>query len=978
MLEPSKDIDITQNDVTYFSYLIIVLIADYSKSQPILEALIDNKALEEIYMLLPGDLTGFSLAQVRHAIEKLYDLGSDNPSYVLTVIASVTGTVELLIVAETSPLFLSQLSTLYAPTLKQKFENYLVERCRNYANFIITNFIRATRNFLGSTQAIFSALINEKPLEEIYMLLPSDIADKDLSLLRFAIESLYFLYVAPEKYVEVDQLLLKGIFIRNKKEELVDKIRGNTSRVLQEMAQFSNIKMAFEYPPLFQEYLFASYISKRATRIISMIGDYSQTQAIFQALVDNTALEEVYKLLPSNIEDKNLIQLRHAIKSFHLLCADPKQHEEVKEAFLEGLTIEEEKQKLVNILREVTLNILQKVTNLIQLAIIAETLGRNSVKKEQEIDLLKILRLPFMPIFEHSKPGQSVAETISEIFINNVKLVLVNLNDSHNQIYLDTLAKLIDNELAKPQLIHDILNYIESKDSKFYLVDDKFPVASLDRIAELAKLSEKVFSYIKTDWLKKVSPVKAVAFAFQVQRKFHHFNNEEEKAEAIASLLADVNIMQLSGTPLKIYFMLCGPMRQKKLLESKLPQIRQTLLEIPAATRLIIASDHQLLDENMDDAFLGKDVREIINFLKEKSYFITNDQRSFLIRYIISLLKEGEFSYKLKDLALRDEKCALALISYEDWQKVISSPVDFLYELCCRYSTIREQVEKNNALKIILNSSTKYSQRADRHKIAGDIFPPSLHKYSLKVKLVGDSKVGKSSLILRYAEGRYIKYTERVSEALIGSYLEGYSKEEYCSQIKFVNFEDKYIALEVKESSKYEHFQGPHRDRDPDLYILVFDVTNPLSFDYVKYQEIMIRQNALNAICVLVATKTDQKNDRLVEPTTAQTWADSLNMPYIETSAKENVHIEAAFEMGIPLVWNKWMQQHPPESELESQSSQPKEPSSDQSLSWGSRSHHFRAPSSSPKVSNTATSTCVASNSPMEQSSNMRPPTCRQ
>jgi Ras-related protein Rab-1A len=78
----------------------------------------------------------------------------------------------------------------------------------------------------------------------------------------------------------------------------------------------------------------------------------------------------------------------------------------------------------------------------------------------------------------------------------------------------------------------------------------------------------------------------------------------------------------------------------------------------------------------------------------------------------------------------------------------------------------------------------------------------------------------------------------------------------------------------------------------------VYDVTDQVSWFNVKQwlQEIE-RYACENVNKLLVGNKADLTSKRAVDTNTAKEYADSLGIPFIETSAKNSTNIEKAFVM---------------------------------------------------------------------------------
>jgi Ras-related protein Rab-1A len=77
---------------------------------------------------------------------------------------------------------------------------------------------------------------------------------------------------------------------------------------------------------------------------------------------------------------------------------------------------------------------------------------------------------------------------------------------------------------------------------------------------------------------------------------------------------------------------------------------------------------------------------------------------------------------------------------------------------------------------------------------------------------------------------------------------------------------------------------------------VVYDVTDQESFNNVKQwlQEIE-RYACENVNKLLVGNKSDLTTKKVVDFTTAKEFADSLDIPFLETSAKNATNVEQAF-----------------------------------------------------------------------------------
>ncbi|KAJ6686026.1 RAS-RELATED PROTEIN RABD2A-LIKE [Salix purpurea] len=150
--------------------------------------------------------------------------------------------------------------------------------------------------------------------------------------------------------------------------------------------------------------------------------------------------------------------------------------------------------------------------------------------------------------------------------------------------------------------------------------------------------------------------------------------------------------------------------------------------------------------------------------------------------------------------------------------------------------------------------------------------------YLFKLLLIGDSGVGKSCLLLRFADDSYI--------------------ESYISTIgvDFVN--GKTIKLQIWDTAGQERFRTITSSyyRGAHGIIVVYDVTDQESFNNVKqWLNEIDRYASDNVNKLLVGNKSDLTANKVVSYETAKAFADEIGIPFMETSAKDATNVEQAF-----------------------------------------------------------------------------------
>lgn len=158
------------------------------------------------------------------------------------------------------------------------------------------------------------------------------------------------------------------------------------------------------------------------------------------------------------------------------------------------------------------------------------------------------------------------------------------------------------------------------------------------------------------------------------------------------------------------------------------------------------------------------------------------------------------------------------------------------------------------------------------------------YDYLFKLLLIGDSGVGKSCLLLRFADDTYTE-----------SYISTIGVD---FKIRTIELDGKTIKLQIWDTAGQERFRTITSSyyRGAHGIIVVYDITDQESFNNVKQwlQEID-RYACENVNKLLVGNKCDLTPKRAVEMNTAKEYASQLGIPFLETSAKNSTNVEQAF-----------------------------------------------------------------------------------
>ena len=166
-----------------------------------------------------------------------------------------------------------------------------------------------------------------------------------------------------------------------------------------------------------------------------------------------------------------------------------------------------------------------------------------------------------------------------------------------------------------------------------------------------------------------------------------------------------------------------------------------------------------------------------------------------------------------------------------------------------------------------------------------NVIEGSASEYSFKVLLIGESNVGKTSLMTRFSENLFTANTH----ATIGI--------DYNSRM--IKIDRAVVKLEIWDTAGQEKFGNITANyyRGAQGALLVYDVGSRSSFDLVKsWYEKAKMLGGENLVAVLVGNKCDLlPEQRQVSQQEGQDLARSLGIPFIETSAKSGQNVDDSF-----------------------------------------------------------------------------------
>lgn len=158
------------------------------------------------------------------------------------------------------------------------------------------------------------------------------------------------------------------------------------------------------------------------------------------------------------------------------------------------------------------------------------------------------------------------------------------------------------------------------------------------------------------------------------------------------------------------------------------------------------------------------------------------------------------------------------------------------------------------------------------------------YDHLFKLVLIGDSGVGKSCLLLRFADDNFTD-----------SYISTIGVD---FRFRTVTVEGKTVKLQIWDTAGQERFRTITSAyyRGADGIIMVYDVTNKDSFDHVEEWMTEVNRYAnTNTSKLLVGNKADLADHKQVSEAEGQQFARALGVAFLETSAKTATNVDAAF-----------------------------------------------------------------------------------
>ncbi|KAJ8251768.1 hypothetical protein GJAV_G00225230 [Gymnothorax javanicus] len=166
--------------------------------------------------------------------------------------------------------------------------------------------------------------------------------------------------------------------------------------------------------------------------------------------------------------------------------------------------------------------------------------------------------------------------------------------------------------------------------------------------------------------------------------------------------------------------------------------------------------------------------------------------------------------------------------------------------------------------------------------------------YMFKLLLIGNSSVGKTSFLFRYADDSF-------TSAFVSTVGIDF-------KVKTVLRDGKRVKLQIWDTAGQERYRTITTAyyRGAMGFILMYDITNLESFNAVQDWATQIKTYSWDsAQVILVGNKCDLEEERLVPAEDSKRLADELGFYFFEASAKDNINVKQVFEHLVDAICDK-------------------------------------------------------------------------
>ena len=171
-----------------------------------------------------------------------------------------------------------------------------------------------------------------------------------------------------------------------------------------------------------------------------------------------------------------------------------------------------------------------------------------------------------------------------------------------------------------------------------------------------------------------------------------------------------------------------------------------------------------------------------------------------------------------------------------------------------------------------------------------------MSEQSVKVVLLGESGVGKSSLALRFVTDEFRPYSEATIGASFMSKSMSIPPTDEGKEQNSAN--ERNISFKIWDTAGQEKYRSlaPMYYRGSSAAILVYDIANPSTFTALQDWVNELNNNGPPGLVLAICgNKSDLEDDRMVGRSVGEEYANRINALFIETSAKDGSNVQDMF-----------------------------------------------------------------------------------
>ena len=170
----------------------------------------------------------------------------------------------------------------------------------------------------------------------------------------------------------------------------------------------------------------------------------------------------------------------------------------------------------------------------------------------------------------------------------------------------------------------------------------------------------------------------------------------------------------------------------------------------------------------------------------------------------------------------------------------------------------------------------------------------SNYEFQIKIVIIGDSGVGKTNFIFRFAENSF----SDMHVSTVGL--------DYKSKIIILPSSKKRVRIQIWDTAGQERYMAVNKNTLQKVQgiIIMYDLTNRKSFENLERWFNIVSQNFPGKTVFLVGNKFDLSDDkRIVTVEEGQKLAEENNMKFYEGSGQNGENVEEIFTQMAEMVY---------------------------------------------------------------------------